>query len=405
MAKLRGAAVYLLTQWKYSPVALYACAFCMAVIISMQMVVLPWRIIALGGKELAVGASGGLLMGVYIISCVLIRPHLDRIGVKRLVVISSFLTAVNCFLLSIAPTVTAVLLLVSVQAIVTGAFWSPLTGWISGIHEGKALNQRLARFSFGWSAGNIAGPLLGGPLLNTAQWLPFVVLGGLAAFLFLLAGVIHQERAVAATDNHAATAAISPHLPSFRWMSRIAMIVSCIGLGMLRTPLASLCKELTPTIQAGTDMNSLVMGLSGGMQVVSFFLLGRTEKWHYRLWCLIGVQLLGAVLLAGVGWSDSIWIVGICAIAAMIATSYTYSSHVYYTLSGGAERSSGMALHEIMLSIGFTVGSFGGGFVGEWLNLRWAYQMAAAIWVTGMIVQLAIYMRWKKRPPINQLTS
>lgn len=401
MAKLRGAAVYLFTQWKYSPVALYACAFCMAVTVSILTVALPWRIIALGGKKIAVGASGGLLMGVYIVSCVLIRPHLGRLGVKRLVIVSTFLTGVVCALLAVASSVTLILVLVSLQAVVAGAFWSPLVGWLSGAHEGKNLNHRLGRFNFSWSVGNILGLSLGGPLLNIHYQLPFLVDCILCLFLCVLAAVVHQERRVTNNED-SIQEPYTPELISFRWISRIGLVVGSIALGLMRAPLASLFEELTSTVRQGADINSLVLGLSGGMQMISFILMGRTERWHYHLGWLLGVQLLGVLLLVCVGWTGSVWIVGFCAVTVMIATSFLYSSHVFYTLSGGIERSAGMAVHEIMLATGMTIGAFGGGCIGQWLNLQWAYRMGAAVWLIGMIVQLAIYVRKK---PVNQLTN
>lgn len=394
MAKLHGAAVYLLTQWKYSPTALYASAFCMAAIMSMLMVALPWRIIALGGNALAVGASGGLLMGVYVFSCILIRPHLDRLGVKRLVMASCFLTAGNCALLTVAPTVSAVLCVVCLQAIVTGAFWSPLIGWLSGVHEGKALNHRLGRFSFFWATGSIVGSSLGGPLLNLYQWLPFLLGGVLALFVFVLAAMVHQKKAL---ETHEENAKVDPpkHLVTFRWMTRVGLVVSFVGLGLLRTPLASLLKEMLPTEQEGSDMHSIIMGLSSGMLMVCFYVLGKTQRWHFRLGLLLGMQLVGVALLACIGWVPSVWGVGLCAVLTMTATSFIYSSHVFYTLSGGAGRAAGMALHEIVLAIGFAFGSFGGGVVGQWIGIRWAYYMGAAVWLTGIAVQIAIYLRKK----------
>ncbi|MBN1554061.1 MAG: MFS transporter [Phycisphaerae bacterium] len=401
MPKLRGAAVYLFTQWKYSPAALYACTFCMAAAVSMLGAAWPWRIMALGGDKIAVGASGGILMGVYIFSCILIRPHMDRLGVKRLVIASTFLIAVNCVLLAVATTVTMILTVISFHAVIMGAFWSPLMGWLSGDQEGKHLNRRLGRFNFSWAVGNIVGASLGGPFVNIRPWLPFLTACAVCLFLCVLAAVVHQKPHVPVPEERTKEPYTDQLIP-YRWMSRVALLVSCIALGLLRAPLASLFEELTASISKGADVNSLVLGFSGGMQMFTFFLLGKSERWHYHLGWLLGIQILGVILLAGVGLAGSVWPAGFCAAAAMISTSYLYSSHVYYTLSGGMERSAGMALHEIVLAIGITIGSFGGGLVGQWYGLRWAYTMSAAVWAAGLLMQIGMYLRWKSRSPVHQ---
>lgn len=396
MVRWRTTAVSLLLQWKDSPAALYAASLGMAAVMAILMVVLPWRIMALGGREIAVGASGGLLMGVYILSCLLIRPHLDRIGVKRLVVASSALTAGNGLLLATASTVPAVLGLVCLQALVLGAFWSPLTGWLSGTHEGGELSRRLTQFSFFWAAGNILGASAGGPLLNADWRLPFLVISAAAAGIGLLAALAHQDRAVVAIENHAQDRSAEnafPLLPAFRRAARLGLLCSCLGMGLLRGPLASLLEQMTTTARQGAEMTSLILGLSGGVQMLCFFLLGRTEKWHYRASLLLGVQVFGAAMLIGVAAAQQVSVAGFCAAATMIATSYLYSSHVYYTLSGGMGRAAGMALHEIVLSIGFTIGSMGGGLIGHLWNIRWSFALGAVVWTAGIVGQAAISLR------------
>ena len=169
----RTARELIVLRWRRSAAALFAAAALFSLSGAMVMTAVPWRIMALGGSESAVGLAGGLMMGVYAVGCVFLGPFADRIGPKRLIMVATGGITLTTAGMTQAESVGAVLALVAANAVLTSMFWPPVMGWLSAGHEAASLNRRLGRFNFCWSSGLIAGNLLGGVLFRFRPWSPF----------------------------------------------------------------------------------------------------------------------------------------------------------------------------------------------------------------------------------------
>jgi len=374
-------------NWRLGPWALMLSAFLSAAVTGILYVALPWRVKFLGGGPAAVGAVGGLYMGVYLLSVLLVGPRADKWGVKRVILAGTGLTTIIYLLTPLLNSVWQIMCATSLMGLLLGMLWPPLMGWVTSGHTGKNLNRRVGLFNTSWTTGNIVGFLAGGPILTWRQWAPFILCAFMSVVVLICLGIARSRRTLAGKPNESAKPAERDHkLHSFLIASRLGLLTGWAGLGALRTPLLELLKEMN----LGPNFNSLLAGALSFSMAIAFFLWGRTQRWHFGLWMLACAQLGSAVLLCLVGLAQGPLMLFIFAVLVMPGSTLTYASHIYYSAAGSRSKASAMAIHEFTLGAGFALGSFGGGYIAEFAGIRWAYPVMGAIMAASVIVQLII---------------
>jgi MFS family permease len=374
-------------RWRDRPSGLYVAAFLMAVTVSTTLQAAPWRVLDLGGGDLAVGAVG-MLWGTYIFSLLVMRPYVDRLGVKRQVIGALLMVLGVMIGLILADRVASVLVLLGVFGLVMGCFWPPLMGWLSTGHSGAVLNRRLGAFNMSWSGGTIIGMLTSGFFYSLWAALPFLFCAtALSVAVAMLAGVrsvkTHGEQAEASNTLH------DPHpgLASFRQMARVGLVAAYLAVG-IRTVMPLLIRQLGH----GPEVHSIILTGGNVLMVGSFMVLKRTVGWHYRAGLLLGVQVVGAMLLGLSGLAGNVWLLGFPNALLFIGVAVVYNSHIYYAISSGRRRSGVMAVHEVLLAGGAALGSLGVGLVADWLGVRWAFVIAGGVWLAATAVQAGLYV-------------
>jgi len=373
--------------WRTSPLGLYVASFLFAFQDSAAMLALPWRIMNLGGQTVAIGLVGALSLSLYMVSCFLIGSATDRIGVKRAVLFGLVLTCASLLLIPLIPSLVILFVLIACKGIVMSAFWPPIMGWISTGADGGGLNKRISIFNFSWAAGSIIGCYLGGTLFKITQWLPFVTAAGATSLAFMAIANVQAR-----PKTHHADPANSDQPPEplrlimFRWIWRVGFLAAWIALGALRFPIAALIKDMN----RGPDVHAI---LSAAMNIVfmcGFFLLGRSLLWHYKFRFVLLAEAILIATLVGVGLSRTPTELMICVLIGTPAFAFAYFSHLFYAVTGSHHRQSGAATHEIILSVGISIGSFGGGSLGQWCGIRQVYFASAAVIAAAILVQAVI---------------
>jgi len=386
----------MLRYWRYSPLALYIAPFLYATEITLCLVVLPWRVMALGGQQLAVGAINGLWFGVYVLALFLMGPRADRIGTKRLILLAAVLTIVSVVLMMTAASVAMLLIAVCLAGSLASMFWPPLIGWISTGYEGPRLQHRLGYFNLGWSSGSICGAWLGGLLMRISHEAPFVAaIACLIAMMLLVAGV-RPRRTLTRQPPHAAShrhdSAVSrqaQRLKGYRLISRVALLAICLAMGATSSPLASFIDSLG----LGETHYAWALAVRSLTIVCASLVLSRITIWHYNFGWLAAFQTLTAaamIVLAASGTAPAIYA---CIVLTTLGYATVYFSHLFYGVSNSPSRSASMAVHEIVLSLGMVIGALVlGGFLGQYLGERLVYRLVAAALVAGVLIQTIIYL-------------
>ncbi len=379
-----------------------------------MFVMLPYRMGHLGGSAGDVGLVGGLYQGCYVVAMLASAALFDRFNARRMAVTGNVLLTGAVLLMAAAQRKEMLLAAVAVYGVATAWHWPLVMGLISTGAEGAALNRRLGRFNAAWSGGLIIGPFVGGGLYSADTSTAFVAVAALHAIcvvLFVIMTAPERRSAAEITTSPALPAAgakspaaaasvssrasgdppggdLDPRTADFRAMARLALVCSYMAVGLLRYHLPVVAQN---HLGLPAARFSLVSTSFNAAQTAGFVLLGLSAIWHFRVgWFWFAHVVLAASLWIG-GGADSRGGLILCSVIAGLGVSFLYASHLYYGVSGGLRRARLMTLHEILLSLGFMAGSFGGGYTAEIYGRRSPYMLF------GVVLLLAVGVEWALR--------
>lgn len=365
-----------------------ATSFLSSVAYGQVFLALPFLGTSMGASGTEVGLIGGLYQGLYLAAVLAGRPLLDRIDGGRQAAIGSMALAIFAASLAWTRSIQEVFVCVGLYGTALSWLWPPVMGRISTGLEGAKLNRRLGRFNAAWSGGMIIGPVLGGYLYEWHVGAPFIIAG---IYHLASAGLMltcSRVRALAAGPSSPApsacevVSAASDRVKTFRRMARWALVSGYLALGLLRLQLPRLAEArfgIKPA-EFGRIGTLLNLTMSAG-----FVFLGISGWWHYRVGALrvFQVGLAAALLLAPLATSTGM--LYLCAGLSGLMVSFLYASHLFYGVSTGVNRSRLMAVHEVLVSLGFLAGSFGGGVIADQWGLNAPYWIGAAM-ATGVVL-------------------
>jgi predicted MFS family arabinose efflux permease len=275
-------------------------------------------------------------------------------------------------------------------------FWPFLMSWVSEDLEGAALNHRLGTYNAAWSSAAIAGPLIGGILVEKSTLLPviFAAAGLIICFLFIniaTDGSVHKilfgdkgTRPVAGCENMA-------DLIRFRWIARIALFSSWACLGVTRSQFALLFTDMG----FSETWFGVLVTIFGVCNFAVMTAAGRCAFWHFKSTLLLAVQLLLALSLVLIIYGHSRTVFALSFLVMGCGFGFAYSSHLYYGVCGTKKRSVQMVIHETTISIGVIVGSGAGGYFAKNVGLYWPYWFALILMAAGFVLQLILLLKGK----------
>jgi MFS family permease len=383
-----------------SLLGLYLGAFAFAFQDNAALTALPWLVMKLGGGSIAVGSVGTLQLGMYMLFCLITGSRIGNLSAKTLSRSVAFVTIFILAIMPMTPIIGLLLALIAIKGMVQSFFWPPIMGWVSAGMNGEGLNKRLGIFNLSWTSGAIAGCLAGGVLFSAAPWSAFIIPAifsaiTVAAFSFTAeTKEDFSKKPTLADELNPLSEEEEKRLSCFRLLSRIGLGVGWIAFGALRVPVASLLNELS----MGAKLHSASAGGMMFIMMCFFYILSRWQRWHYRFLVVIFAQLLLAAILVGVGISKNPFILFSLICVSAISFAFIYSSHLFYSVSGGGQRRSGAAIHETLLAAGLSVGSLGAGALGEGFgSMRPVYLVIAGVIIITLLIQAGIFIQARKK--------
>ncbi len=375
-----------------SLLALYLTSFLFSVHDHCIFVAIPWRVMALGGETLAVGSVGALYLGSYTVACLVLTSRLGRIGPKRQVLFCCIVTILMVLAILLVPSVPLLLILIALKGTTLCTFWPPMMGWISAGTEGGTLNRRLGLFNLSWCSGAILGSWLGGTLFAVFPWLPFAVAVLMTFGSVLFAAAVRDKSPTSKQEVRTQPPEPEPfNLVLFRWIARIGLVAGWMVCASFRISIASLIKDMS----LGSKLHATAVAGVNFTMMACFYLLGRSRVWHFRFWPVIAGQLLIAAALIAIAKSSSAAQLIVLTVAGTPALAFAYSSHMYYCISSSGNRQKNASIHEILLGIGFSVGSLGGGALGQLSGIRSVYFALAGIMIATLAIQTLLFFSLK----------
>lgn len=393
----------------------YAGAFAMAVGLNVWWTTMPFILSGMGGTEIHVGYAPAANGIGYICGLLVAGSLLHNLNVKRatraaaavgllaaIFVCLAIYQAQTCnrfgpLCLPVGRQERGWIWIIIASGAIAGAamafYWPFLMSWVSGGYEGERLNRRFGRYNGSWSAGGLIGPLIGAPLVEINLLLPMIAAAVCIGFSCLVLGRGRIDTSKAVQVTHASINSGSAHhnpglLLSFRWMARIGMFSAWACLAAVRSQFALLFVNLGfSEAQFG-----LLLTVFSTCNFLVLTAAGRSVFWHFRPNLLFAAQVLLILAVLLFVYGSHLATLMLAAVVLGCAFGFTYSSHLYYGASNSIRRSTQMAIHEITISLGTTIGSAAGGILCKHVGLYWPYWFTIALLCLGLAGQLMVYI-------------
>ena len=278
-------------------------------------------------------------------------------------------------------------------------FWPVVMGWLSTGLEGRHLSRVLGWFNFSWSAGAIISPVVAGLLEDMGN--SFALRAGSFTYLvaaclsfagiLLMPGLRNKVIVPAPALNPGGAEQSGTFLRYPAWFSAFT---SFFFLGTITTvvPLA-----------AGADLNiskktvGILLLVRALMMSCTFVGMGQTSWWHFRGKQIAVGALMGVFAAIFLAFTRSPVMIGFILVIVGVIVGQGYTNSIFHGVSGVADKSWRMAIHEMIISAGMILGSISAGLAYGAFGITAAYLITAAIWMIDFIVAGILLNLMRKR--------
>lgn len=360
------------------------------------LIAIPLLAIKLGAPVLILGLLGASRRLTYVVSCPGFGKLSDQHGQKRFLLSSCVLLSFFYLTISVFPQLYYLFIVCLLRGIVIAMFWPPLLSSVGRTAGRDTLMRNLTTFNISWSAGAMLGAVLGGFLFEIHFRLPFYfasLIGITIALLLYKHPVVEfksSQQADMTTDVHRDVRRQQGFLCA-AWMANFISFI--IGI------LYNIFPKLAVELQIPPRLIGSLLFLVGLSQATMFLLIGRTDKWHYRLGPLVLSQLAASIGLLLILRSNSPLIFALAFIFIGITVGMTYYSSVFYGLHGYRDKGRKSGFHESVLVGGALFGSLIGGIVAHYHDLKSPYLLCLALMAIGLLIELFLtkseFVTWR----------
>jgi MFS family permease len=360
----------------------------------------------LGASPLVIGAMASANTVLYVAFCQVFGKLSDRVERKRLPQIACLSLAVLYAIIPFCKQLYQLVVLFPLNGIGLAALWPALEAWIGERGDGRSLLKRVRMFNLSWTAGLMIGYVSGGYICD---------LNVVAPFYFSCALALCASSAITAQPGSARRAfrgavdelaheldtgsAVNRQLTlRYLYVSWASIFFGWLTLGVLRYIFPKFIDQLG----MAPSVAGVIMLCQVSAQFLMFFILGTTERWHYKFKYLLVFQILGSLgfLLVFLSESRIIWAFGFMIIG--LNTGMAYFSSMYYSLSGHADLGGKSGWHESILHSGALMSTLVGGALADYVSLKSPYLFCAAALIVGLPVQFYILRRNVRKRGVKQ---
>ena len=355
--------------------------FGMDFVFSIYYLAAPLLLIDLKANPVQLGLVGTLASLIHMVMAHLMGHLSDRLGRRRLIIAAPLIFFTTCLLMTQAREIWIILALSVVNGLCLSIYWPSLQAWIADRQTGTGLARDIGNFNLSWTAATLAGPILSGSLYRLYPRLPFFVAAGIALMLFLLVFTsVHESRLHSAEKTEPTDAETSNWRRSFLYAAWVANFASWFVIGNARYQFPKLARELN----IPPHIIGLLLGFLGFALFSGFFLLRRTDRWHFTRDYLLGAQILALVGILLIIVSNEPTLFALAFVMIGLSSSVTYYSSLYYAVHLLKKKGRGTGLHESILGGGAVLGPILGGVAAQYAGLRAPYFLCIAVLVAAL---------------------
>jgi predicted MFS family arabinose efflux permease len=363
---------------------------------------------------MTLGLVGGAFSLSYGIGSIFFGTLSDRLGRGRLVLMGQLgTTGCSLVLLLLGSGVGFPhYIAYAVYGLVLGSIYAPIMAWLNQDRKvgefSRGISSVLIRFCLSWNLGLLMGQVTGGLLFPFGNLVPLMAVLGSNLLCVILVLLVPRQNSESAEVVENKSGMVSPHeqalaksLTSICWISNLAGTFSVAII-------IHLFPQLAVSLGVDPEWHGIALACMRVGTITVYFLLHRTDFWHYRYKTTLVAQIVGMGGLLMLVFADGIWELSLGLFGIAVLTGHNYFVGLFYSTMGRSESQLGFAsgMHEGTLALGFTLGAVSGGVAGHLLQYdRVPYILGIVVIAALIIPQLVIYTCKVQRIRHNTLAT
>jgi MFS family permease len=353
----------------------------------------------LGASPGQIGFLSATWSMFYMCGCFFFRPLYATLPPRYSILAATFMSFLSIGMIFLLQSLFWSFVFFAFSGLAISLFWPVVMGWLSAELEGGRLSRVIGWFNFSWSIGAIISPVVAGWLEDMGN--SFALCGG--SFAYLVAACLSfigillipewSDKIIVPTRK------LNPNCAEqsgtfLRYPAWFSAFTSFFIIGTINTvvPLA-----------AGADLNiskktvGILLLVRALMMSCTLVGMGQTSWWHFRGKQIAIGALAGVFAAIFLAFTHSPVMIGFIMVIVGVIVGQGYTNSVFHGVSGVADKSWRMAIHEMIISAGMILGSISGGLAYGAFGITAAYLISAAIWMIGFIVAGILLNLMRKR--------
>lgn len=343
-----------------------------------------------GASALYLGILGSLSSIVYTVAVIFFGRLADKINRKSILIAGCSVFFLTYLAFPFVKSLNQILIIYPIGSFGMAMFWPSIQSWLAENIKKKDLHKTISNFNISWSLGLMSGSFLGGVLFEMDSRIPFFVAAAfILSLIILLWNIPCKKQAIANSFEKIPDSVDRAIASKFIYIALIANFVSWSIIGTVRNifPKLALFLKFSPG-----EIGALMFALSAA-QTAMFFILGKTNKWHYRLGFLLFFQGIAAIYLVAFLFVSITPLFFIIFLFIGLSSGMTYFSSIYYSLYNEEDRGRRSGIHEGFLGAGALFGPFFSGIISQIFGLRAPYLMLSFLTLAVIFLEIWIARR------------
>lgn len=348
----------------------------------------------LGAPPAWLGIQSAASLAMYVVGNTFMGVLIRRVPRRVLLMSAPIVCMVALLAVSRIEDYRVIPFLMALSGLGATAFWAPLEVTIAEETHPRHLAKSLGLFNVSWTFAYVLAPPVCGALYDKNHGYPFSVIFGIYVVLIgLLAVTRFAPRVAEADDDDHHPAAVARVAPGVARTHLMLAGIAIVAQGFMSFTFVGLFPDVTKANGFPDFVPGLLIGLRGLALMVSFLVLSRTSRWHYRLDWLVAVQIASAAaVLAIAHFSKNLVLLAVAFPVTGIAYALCYSASIFYAVSNAGSREVHSARHELLVGSG---PAFGPLVVGLAASMSGSYPLSFSI--CSLVIVIAVVIQFHVR--------
>jgi MFS family permease len=341
--------------------------------------ILPLYADTLGATKGQIGFLFASYWIVFLLTLIPLGSVIDKYGTKNIIVAGMFLLSLTSFLYSFSQSLLTLTLSRILQGIAASCTWTAAFPLGVQATTTKKRGLELSFISVAIGLGTIAGPIIGG---QGSFQMPLYFCGAVA---FLAGGM-----AIVFIKEKAAEKIIPLKGKFLRIICQSNVQAACLGPSLVYFGYGMM-EAIFPLYLSNLQYSRSTIGFLFGIQGVFYVLIQPLVGiWSDRVGrvipMILGLIISAVILPLPFHFSGlPAWILLFSLLGIGVATAYTPSIPLIADGIEEADQGSAYAIYNTVVSIGFILGPWLGGYLAGVSNIKLSFHLAAVVLAVGSI--------------------